>query len=61
VLALALIEGRVDAEQAFSASQLDESFQIERWGEDNEAARRRAGLKDDIALSSRFAYLHRAG
>src|SRR5208282_5355341 len=55
VLALALIEGRIDAEQAFAASQLDESFQIARWGEDTEATRRRAALKDDIALASRFA------
>jgi len=61
VLALALIEGRIDAEQAFAASQIDESFQIERWGEDAEAARRRAGIKDDIDLASRFVYLHRAG
>ena len=55
VLALALIEGRIDAEQAFAASQLDESFQIERWGEDAEAAKRRAGIKDDIDLAARFA------
>lgn len=61
VLALALIEGRIDAEQAFLAAQVDESFQIERWGEDDEAARRRAGIKDDIALAARFAHLHRAG
>jgi chaperone required for assembly of F1-ATPase len=61
VLALALIEGRIDAERAFAASQLDESFQIERWGEDAEAAKRRAGLKDDIVLAARFADLHRAG
>jgi len=61
VLALALIEGRIDAEQAFAASQLDESFQIERWGEDAEAAKRRTGIKDDIDLASRFVYLHRAG
>jgi len=61
VLALALIEGRIDAEQAFTTSQLDESFQIERWGEDDEAARRRAGLKDDIDLAARFAEFHRAG
>lgn len=61
VLALALIEGRIDAEQAFATSQLDESFQIEKWGEDAEAAKRRASLKDDIVLAARFAALHRAG
>jgi chaperone required for assembly of F1-ATPase len=61
VLALALIEGRINAEQAFAAAELDQTFQIERWGEDDEAARRRAGIKDDIALAARFADLHRAG
>jgi chaperone required for assembly of F1-ATPase len=61
VLALALIEGQIDAGQAFTTSQLDESFQIERWGEDEEAARRRASLKEDIELAARFAALHRAG
>jgi chaperone required for assembly of F1-ATPase len=61
VLALALIEGRIDADQAFAAAELDQTFQIERWGEDDEAARRRAGIKDDIALAARFADLHRAG
>src|SRR6202167_1115019 len=61
ILALALIEGRVDAEQAFAAAELDQTFQIERWGEDAEAARRRTGIRDDIALAARFAELHRAG
>src|SRR5207302_1361327 len=32
VIALALLEGRLDAEAAFAASQLDETFQIEAWG-----------------------------
>jgi len=61
VLALALLEGRIDAGQAFATSQLDEDFQIERWGEDLEAAKRRASLKEDIELAARFAALHRAG
>jgi chaperone required for assembly of F1-ATPase len=37
VIALALFEGRLDAGAAFAASQLDETFQIEAWGEDAEA------------------------
>jgi len=32
VIALALVEGRLDAQEAFAASQLDESFQIAAWG-----------------------------
>lgn len=57
VIALALLEGRLDAEAAFAASQLDETFQIEAWGEDEEAAKRRAALADDIAAAARFLAL----
>jgi chaperone required for assembly of F1-ATPase len=57
LVALALIEGRIDAEAAFAAAELDQSYQIERWGEDAEQARRRAGLKQDIALAARFVSL----
>jgi chaperone required for assembly of F1-ATPase len=60
VIALALIEGRLDAEDAFAASQLDESFQIEAWGEDAEQAQRRQALADDIAAAARFLSLLRA-
>jgi chaperone required for assembly of F1-ATPase len=60
VVALVLIEGRLDAEEAFAAAQLDESFEIELWGEDAEATQRRALLKDDIALARRFVDLVRA-
>jgi chaperone required for assembly of F1-ATPase len=57
VIALALFEGRLDAGTAFAASQLDESFQIEQWGEDAEAAARRRALADDIAAAARFVAL----
>ena len=60
VIALALIEGRLDAAEAFAASQLDESFQIEAWGEDPEQAQRRAALAEDIAAAARFLALLRA-
>jgi len=60
VVALALVEGRLDAEQAFAAAQLEESFEIELWGEDAEQTQRRALLKDDIALARRFIDLIRA-
>ncbi len=54
VIALALLEGRLDAETAFAAAQLDETFQIEGWGEDAEATARRATLAEDIAAAARF-------
>jgi chaperone required for assembly of F1-ATPase len=59
VIALALLEGRLDAAEAFAASQLDESFQIEAWGEDREQADRRAALAADIAAAARFISLLR--
>lgn len=57
VIALALAEGRLDPDAAFSASQLDETFQIEAWGEDAEAMRRRAILAEDIKAAARFLEL----
>ena len=57
VIALALMEGRLDTAAAFAASQLDETFQIEAWGEDAEAAARRQALAADIAAAARFTAL----
>lgn len=60
VIALALLAGRLDAQEAFAASQLDESFQIEAWGEDAEQAERRRALASDIEAAARFIALLRA-
>lgn len=57
VIALALIEGRVDAEAAFDLAQLDETFQIERWGEDAEMTARRRSLAAQLAASAAFVRL----
>jgi chaperone required for assembly of F1-ATPase len=54
VIALALYEGRIEADAAFAASQLDETFQIEAWGEDAEATQRRALLAEDIKAAAQF-------
>lgn len=59
VIALALAEGHLDAAAAFAASELDESFQIDAWGEDPEQALRRRGLFDDLAAAARFLLLLR--
>jgi len=61
VIALALFEGRLDADSAFAASQLDETFQIEAWGEDSEAAIRRRNIAADIEAAARFLALLGAG
>lgn len=60
VIALALFKSQIDADAAFALSQLDESFEIERWGEDAEQNRQRAAVRDDIALAARFHALARA-
>lgn len=38
VLALAVVDGRIDPQSAWELSRLDETWQIEQWGEDDEAA-----------------------
>jgi chaperone required for assembly of F1-ATPase len=60
VVGLALVEARLDAEGAFAVSQIDETFEIEQWGEDAEQTQRRAALKDDMLLVERFIALLRA-
>lgn len=60
VIALALLQGRIDADQAWAASQLDETFQIEKWGEDAEAAKRRQTLLRDMRDAARFLDLLRS-
>jgi chaperone required for assembly of F1-ATPase len=57
VIALALLEGRLDADAAFAASQIDETFQIEGWGEDSEATARRRNIAADIEAAARFIAL----
>jgi chaperone required for assembly of F1-ATPase len=57
VIALAMAEGHLPAESAFAAAQLDELFQIERWGEDPIAALRHEGIKRDIDAGARFLAL----
>ncbi len=59
VIALALGAGRIDAAAAFEAAQLDESYQIERWGEDPEAARRREAIRADLEAAARLMALLR--
>ena len=60
VIALALFEGHLGPQQAFATSQLDESFQIEAWGEDSEQAARRRALAADIDAAAQFISLLRA-
>ena len=59
VIALALMEGRLDADEAADAALLDELFQAEKWGSDPEAERRRAAIRADLRAAKRFHSLSR--
>src|SRR5262245_60300332 len=59
VIALALAEGRLSADEAADAALLDEMFQAEKWGSDPEAERRRAAIRADLAAAKRFHLLSR--
>ena len=54
ILALALSEGRLDADEAFAAAQLDEIYQSEKWGEDPEALNRSSSKAAELAHIARF-------
>ena len=58
-LALALVDGRLDPAEAFALSRLDETYQIEKWGEDRAAADRTKTLARELESASRFAQLSR--
>lgn len=57
ILGLALLAGRIDADEAFELAELDASFQIERWGEDAEATARRAALRAELQAAERLVAL----
>jgi chaperone required for assembly of F1-ATPase len=59
IIALALAAGRISAADAFSAAQLDETYQAERWGRDEEAEQRSRKALDEITKIDRFFELLR--
>ena len=54
VLALALADGRLDTEEAFALSHLDERYQAEKWGTDGEAEKRARALAAELDAAARF-------
>lgn len=56
VLALAVLEGALDASPASELSMLDESHQAERWGEDTESTHHRKTKAGDISAVERFLH-----
>jgi chaperone required for assembly of F1-ATPase len=57
VIALALAEGAISLDTAWAAASLDEQWQLDQWGEDEEAAKALAGRRADFAAASRFLSL----
>jgi chaperone required for assembly of F1-ATPase len=53
VLALALLEGRLTLEEAWAAAHIDEDWNAELWGEDEEAAERRARRFAEMKAAAR--------
>jgi chaperone required for assembly of F1-ATPase len=60
VLGLALAANALSAEEASKAALLDELWQEEQWGADDEAVKRRTSVIADVAVSVRFMYLCKA-
>ena len=54
ILALSVTRGAVDAEDAWLLSRLDEHWQIELWGEDDEALAHEALKKEAFLNAARF-------
>jgi chaperone required for assembly of F1-ATPase len=57
VLGLALASGALDATTAGDLAALEEIVQAQLWGEDGEAAQRRAAIAGEIAQAARFMEL----
>ena len=56
-LGMALLGGRLNACQAWRCARLDDEWQAERWGEEEDAHKRGAALRDELAAVERFAAL----
>jgi chaperone required for assembly of F1-ATPase len=61
LLSLAAAEGRLTPDQAWDAAHVDEDWQISQWGEDPEAAARRASRYRDYAAAAEMLRLLRGG
>jgi chaperone required for assembly of F1-ATPase len=54
VLAFAVQRGQLGGEAAYELSTIDEAFQVERWGEDEDAAARTQAQKAEAVLIGRW-------
>ncbi len=61
LLALAVSCGRLGAEEAFAASQIDEIYQCEIWGDEETARERRREIETEVIAAARFLALLQGG
>jgi chaperone required for assembly of F1-ATPase len=61
ILALAVLEGRLTAPEALAVSRVDETFQAELWGTDEEAEKRHQRLLREVTSAHHFIELLRLG
>jgi len=54
VLGLALTEKHLSSEAVFETSELDATFQIQKWGEDTASAKRRDSVRQDLSLCEKW-------
>jgi chaperone required for assembly of F1-ATPase len=59
LLALAVAHDRLTPEQAWAAAHVDEDFQMEVWGLDEEAELRRARRWSDMQAAAKLLHLLR--
>ena len=60
VLGLAVAAGRLTADEAFDLAELDATHQMEQWGKDSLAMKRRAAMRTDMNHAERLLSLLRA-
>jgi chaperone required for assembly of F1-ATPase len=60
VLGLAVLDGRLTAQEAFALSRLDEAYQAEKWGADREAEQRAQRLAAEMGHAAELVRLSRA-
>ncbi|RCW85122.1 ATP12 family chaperone protein [Paracoccus lutimaris] len=59
ILGLAVLRGRLDAETAWKLARIDEEFQADRWGRDEDADLAAQGRLDAMRNAERFYHLSR--
>jgi chaperone required for assembly of F1-ATPase len=57
VIALAVSDGHLPPDAAFAAAELDELYQLERWGSDPTSTLRHENIRRDIEAGARFLAL----